>query len=407
MVALNAIGTFMMGTSFGSEAKSYSCPRLQFRWYHRGGDSRSGAKIFDECCHMAVNLSGRSPVVRHRGPNRLVSVLFVVSVSCCRSFQPRHRTEAGQLHSECIPFHGLVLALLYIGIVAVIALLERIFAIHRGLHLSGPALSSRTTRSSVCSIIRLRQFFRYGESCVLCLSFSINFVAGKYLVTYGFRTVVAVNLSYWTDFGFQTDGVYLLGARLVAKLVRHVDVLVTDIFKRENNVMKYLVSSCLYIKVLGVFMTNTSPRWRQLTPAPSFGIPKQHQCSVNHEPRSGRASGAADGVERCQPGPVHGRACSALGPIFLIGHPVEWQKFWEYRLGNPYEVWSIRPNMMLLMVFSGILAMSASCGLYVVMVFIFMTHASPRCRQLPPFSITEQQQFSGIFTATCFSGWLV
>ena len=305
-----------------------------------------------------------------------------------------------------------VLALLCIGIVAVIALLEGIFAIPQGLHLSGPTLFSRTTRSWVCSIIRLRQFFQYGEYCVLCLFVSINFVTGKYLVTYRFRTVVAVTLSYWTDLGFQTDGVYLLGARLVAKLVRHVDVLVTDIFKRENNVMKYLVSSCLYIKVLGVFMTNTSPRWRQLTPAPSFGIPKQHQCSVNHEPRSGRAS-----EQQTELNAVNPALCMAvlaliftLGPIFLMGHPVEWQKFREYRLGNRFEVWSIRPTMMLLMVFSGILAMSASClpqGLYVVMVVIFMTHASPRWRQLPPFSITEQHQCSGIFTATCFSGWPV
>ena len=178
---------------------------------------------------MAVNLSGRSPVVRHRGPNRLVPVLFVVSVSCCRSFQPCHRTEARPLHSECILVHALAgCCLLYVGIVAVIALLEEIFEITRGLRLSGPTHSSRTTRSWVCSIIRLRQFFRCSESGVLCLFFSINFVTGKYLVTYGFRTVVAVTLSYWTDFGFQTDGVYVLGKRLVAKLVRHVDVLVVN-----------------------------------------------------------------------------------------------------------------------------------------------------------------------------------
>ena len=264
-----------------------------------------------------------------------------------------------------------VLALLYIGIVAVIALLEGIFAIPRGLHLSGPTLSSRTTRSWVCSIIRLRQFFRYGESCVLCLFFSINFVTGKSLVTYGFRTVVPVTFSYWTDFGFQTDGVYVLGARLVAKLVRHVDVLVTDIFKRENNVMKYLVSSCLYIKVLGVFMTNTSPRWRQLTPAPSFGIPKQHQCSVNHEPRSGRAS-----EQRTELNAVNPALCMAVPALPLVRYfssDTQWsgKNFREYRLGNRCEVWSIRPTMMLLMVFSGILATSASCwpqGLYMSIV---------------------------------------
>ena len=66
----------------------------------------------------------------------------------------------------------------------------------RGLHLSGPTLSSRTTRSWVCSIIRLRQFIRYSESCVPCLLFSVNVVTGKYLVSYAFRTDVEVTLSY-------------------------------------------------------------------------------------------------------------------------------------------------------------------------------------------------------------------
>ena len=56
---------------------------------------------------MAVKLLGRSQVFRHSGPYRLVQVLFVVSVSGCRRFQSRHRTEAGALHSECIPIHPL------------------------------------------------------------------------------------------------------------------------------------------------------------------------------------------------------------------------------------------------------------------------------------------------------------
>ena len=56
---------------------------------------------------FGTTLSCRSPVLRHRGPNRLVQVLFVVSVSGCRKFQPRHRTEAGPLHSGCIPIHAL------------------------------------------------------------------------------------------------------------------------------------------------------------------------------------------------------------------------------------------------------------------------------------------------------------
>ena len=103
----------------------------------------------------------------------------------------------------------------------------------RDQHLSGPSLSSRKARSWLFTFIRLRQFFRYGESCVLC-RFSVNWVTGKYLVAYNFRLVVAVTLSYWADFGFQTDDAYLPGARLVAKLVCHVDVLVTDITRERE-----------------------------------------------------------------------------------------------------------------------------------------------------------------------------
>ena len=46
----------------------------------------------------------------------------------------------------------------------------------------------------------------------------------------------------------------------MAKLVPHVDALVTDISKKDNKVLKYLVSPCLHIMVFGRLRDTSKPK---------------------------------------------------------------------------------------------------------------------------------------------------
>eukprot|EP00450_Noctiluca_scintillans_P029453 CAMPEP_0194549464 /NCGR_PEP_ID=MMETSP0253-20130528/95220_1 /TAXON_ID=2966 /ORGANISM="Noctiluca scintillans" /LENGTH=399 /DNA_ID=CAMNT_0039396893 /DNA_START=22 /DNA_END=1219 /DNA_ORIENTATION=- len=55
---------------------------------------------------------------------------------------------------------------------------------------------------------------------------------------------------------------------------------VRDIFLNEYKVLKNPVWSGFYIMAVVIFMTHACLGWGKLTLAPSFGIPKKHQCCV-------------------------------------------------------------------------------------------------------------------------------
>ena len=55
---------------------------------------------------------------------------------------------------------------------------------------------------------------------------------------------------------------------------------VRDIFLNEYKVLKNPVWCCFYIMAVLIFMTHACLGWGKLTLAPSFGIPKKHQCCV-------------------------------------------------------------------------------------------------------------------------------
>ena len=62
---------------------------------------------------------------------------------------------------------------------------------------------------------------------------------------------------------------------------KHVPLVpVRDIFLNEYKVLKNPVWCGFYIMAVVIFMTHACVGWRKLTLAPSFGIPKKHQCCV-------------------------------------------------------------------------------------------------------------------------------